>query len=751
MEMIPPTSHVINIDRQIEGRMVLMNLKTEEAVFQLDSTSQKKLEVFYAELTGKAADSNLSERLKELRVTMRMADLVGIELLEFHEVLGGIFESGGKCNLISIGADISVQAIEATVKEEWSEFCKSLHEYHDNYTASEDCTIPIHSDQETVADPKTPAGLAACDLFDDDDELEMFPEDDSMSPCTYWGPRMLVVPDSHLQQVNRSESDSSSPSDYQPPSSATLESVYNSLPPLGTWNRGNPNPYGGLGYVSRTRSYQVPPPTPSLVSLEDSQSPSAFSLPSPLIVASNSKTPGLKASGSRPDPSDPLLCLSSSSSLYDAECSRLNSLRCHPAYSPLDSPSGISNASPISDYSSSSPSISSQASIQSHPSIYHAFPSSAITVSRHPSGDTYDPASTMTSPRPPNRYNFATFLDFFPQNQRQVQGISTTTTVVLPNAAKSRQGLRASISDQLSGQTVLPQEVQLQPATENEEVDSDEIDVGLEDNRQKNHYVRTSARAMDLADMIMQERMRVMLEAEQKGGSLHKATRDGVDNHPILMRLRSLSGATTSQVQSIKEEVAWREKQNDTAEIMVRIDDCYVPLESVLRDLEAQMAENNKALKDKNPVVDTGTRVMSIHPAHAAGQTSDSKLGGAFHFDMAGSLTAASAPRAIKPRIESFEVKRAEAMKNAMALETIRSKFHGEGVDILGTLRQTIEQIHSLEERITDREAQEWRLLESEARAMIEYWGYDESAFTHEAEDEDVDPSGTEQSMGKLL
>ena len=69
------------------------------------------------------------------------------------------------------------------------------------------------------------------------------------------------------------------------------------------------------------------------------------------------------------------------------------------------------------------------------------------------------------------------------------------------------------------------------------------------------------------------------------------------------------------------------------------------------------------------------------------------------------------------------------ATANIAELRALRDRFEEEGELILGSLRRTIERMHVLDQMIDESEGKHVKAVKAGAREMMEYWGYDESAY----------------------
>lgn len=687
VELIPPGSHISNIDMRIEVRLAAIDFKKDEAVFKLDNTSARKLEVFYTELVGREPGAELTEKLSKLRVRMAMTGVIGNELLGFQAVVGGVFDIDDWHASVSYKEVQHDSNTSDTVQEEWASFCQSLREQQvgrylpTQYEASPDDwgflqgTVGGHSE---------------------DGQLETFPEDGSTSPQAYWAPKPMrvVMPQ---QQVIEGELPGRIQQNCSRDQCGNEASSTPTTPnlSLADFSRGTPKAYGDLGYIKPVRLPRIPP-TPILVSCVDSTPPSLFTLPDP--VASRSSLSNRETRREFPD--SPLSLRTNISTIAtngSAEGSEQDSTP------PLSS----RTSSTRSKNEVTSP---SSVSTHSHPPIYDAFPRVSLVSDSDP---------ITSSPRSPMWEDGA-----FPDGGqwKKLDGIEFAAMKAQWIDKSQGTGFVGNLSEAPLSEDV-SYEYHSQQPVDIEAEDLDDYGFGLDDDEVEFAPLQTKAeKEVDPTEVIIQGRMEAMLDAAQSQGYIYQATRDGLDNHPISVRLRSISGDHSS-MKDILGERRYSSATND----------------NTTNARATGLAGHHNARSESPPflpkTIDTMETIRNDYstssdypPPVTSNHCAGSAIAPTFSLDTPSSHNLEHT----QSSNQNFSEYKAEVKSRTDHLKEMKLQFEYEGELMLGAYHRTLKRIQILEIEILKSESRGERTLENKAREMIEFCGYDESAFTQE-------------------
>jgi len=689
IELIPPGSHISNIDMRIEARLAAIDFKKDEAVFKLDSTSARKLEVFYTELVGREPGGELTEKLSKLRVRMAMTGVIGNEILVFQEVVGGLFGIDDRHANVSYEEVKHESGTVDTVEGEWASFCQSLREQQ----------VERYLPAKYEASPDDRGSLqAAVGGHFDDGQLETFPEDGSTSPQTYWAPKPMrvVMPQQQIEEPaelpGRSQQDELKCSSREQGGNEAPPPVSPNLS-LADFSRETPKAYGGLVY---TKTVRIPgtPPTPTLVSCVDPPSPPLFTLPDPVTSG-----PSLSDSGTRKELSKSPLSLRTDISTIAANGSAEGSEE--GSTPPLSS----RTSSTDSENEVTSP---SSVSTHSHPPIYDAFPRIRLVS---------DPDLIILSPCSP-MWEDGAFLDG--GKWRKVDGMEFTTIKGQWMDKVQGTGFVGNLSEDVG------YEFHFQHPIDTEAEDL--VEYGFElDNEVEFAPLQTKPeKDVDPTKVIIQEKMEAMLDAAQSRGYIYQATRDGLDNHPISVRLRSISG-NHSSMKDVEEQQCSPATNDSTTNAGATKLPPFLQ-ETVDTTMEAIRTDYNTPgdylpLMTSNHCVDrtTASTPLDTPPSHSLEYIQSSN--------------------------QNFPEHKAEVKSRTDLLKEMKLQFEHEGELMLGAYHRTLKRIQILEKEILKSESEEEKTLKTKAREMIEFCGYDESAFTQET----VLANSTENSTSTFM
>lgn len=673
VELIPPGSHISNIDMRIEVRLAAIDFKKNEAVFKLDNTSARKLEVFYTELVGREPGAELTEKLSKLRVRMAMAGVIGDELLGFQEVVGGVFDIDDWRSSVSYKEVQHESDTFDTVQEEWASFCQSLRQQQvGRYLLAQYKAYP--DDWGSLQD----AGGG----HSDDGQLETFPEDGSTSPQTYWAPKPMrvVMPQQQTIEVltelpGMIQQDDSNCSREQCGNQAFSTAVSPNLS-LADFSRGTPKAYGDLEY-SKPAIVPHIPPTPTLVSYVNPSSPSLFTLSDPVTPRS---------------------------SLRDRETQSPLSLRTNISTIATNGSvedSGQDSTPPLSSRTSSTDSgkqvtSPSSVSMHSHPPIYDAWKVHLASGS--------DPI--IFSPRSPMWEDGA-----LPDSGQWKNLDSIEFATIKGQWMDKVQG--TSVVGNLTAVPLSEDECHFQHPSDIEAEDLDEYGFELDDEVEFVPLQTKAEKEVDPTEVIIQGRMEAMLDAAQSQGFIYQATRDGLDNHPISVRLRSISGDHSSMKDILGERryTSVTNHQNARTESQPFLQETIDTMETI---------RNDYSTGDYLPPMTSNHRVGSTTPSNFSLDTPSSH--NLKHAQLS-NQNSSEYKVGVKGRTDH--------------LKEMKLQFEHEGELMLGAYHRTLKRIQILEIEILKSESAEERTLENKAREMIEFCGYDESAFTQE-----INPAG---------
>ncbi|KAF8453131.1 hypothetical protein BGX38DRAFT_1141726 [Terfezia claveryi] len=681
VELIPPGSHISNIDMRIEVRLAAIDFKKNEAVFKLDYTSARKLEVFYTELVGREPGAELTEKLSKLRIRMAMASVIGDELLGFQEVFGGVFD------IDDWHASVSYKEVQHqsdtfdTVQEEWASFCQSLRQQQvGRYLLAQYEAYP--DDWGSLQD-----GGGG---HSDDGQLETFPEDGSTSPQTYWAPKPMrvVMPQQQTIEVltelpGRIQQGDSNCSREQCGNQVFSTPVSPNLS-LADFPRGTPKAYGDLEY-SKPAILPPIPPTPTLVSYVNSSSPSLFTLPDPVT---------------------------SRSSLSDRETQSPLSLRTNISTIATNGSvegSGQDSTPPLSSRTSSTDSGNqvtspSSVSMYSYRPIYDAWKVQLASGS--------DPI--IFTPRSPMWEDGA-----FPDSGQWKNLDSIEFATVEGQQMDKVRG--TSILGNLTEVPLSENERQFQHPSVIEAEDLDEYGFELEDKVEFVPLQTKAEKEVDPTEVIIQGRMEAMLDAAQSQGYIHQATRDGLNNHPISVRLRSISGNHTSMKNILGERRYTSVTNDNTANARATGLAEYQNPKSESQPFPQETIDTMEIIRND---YSTGDYLPPMTSNHCVGSTTASN----FSLDTPSSHNLEHA----QSSNQNFSEYKVGVKGRTDHLKEMKLQFEHEGELMLGAYHRTLKRIHILEREILKSESEEERTLENKAREMIEFCGYDESAFTQE-------------------
>ena len=684
IELIPPGSHMSNIDMRIEVRLAAIDFKKDEAVFKLDNTSARKLEVFYTELVGREPGAELMEKLSKLRVRMAMAGVIGDELLGFQEVVGVLF------GIEDWHASVSYKEVQHgsdtfdTVQEEWASFCQSLREQQvGRYLSNQYKVSP--DDWGSLQD----AGGG----HPDDSQLETFPEDGSTSPQVYWAPKPVRIVMPQKQTIG---GPTELPGGVQQGNSiCSREQCGNKAPStpvpnlsLADFSRGTPKAYGDLGYSKPVRLPRIPP-TPTLVSGVDPSPPSLFTLPDPVT---SGPTLGDKETR-REFPNSPL------------------SLKANIQIIATNGPaegSGQDSTPPLSSRTSSADSgneVTSPSSVSthSHPPIYGAFP-------RNLASDSNPINPIIFSPRSP-MWEDGAFPDSGQWKKMNDMELATIKSQWMDNV----QG--AGFVGDLSEAPLSGDECYFQRPIDIEVEDLDEYDFELDDEVEFVPLQTKAEKEVDPTEVIIQGRMEAMLDAAQSQGYIYQATRDGLDNHPISVRLRSISGDHSS-MKDILGERRYNSANDNTTSARA----------AGLADHQNARSESLPFLQETIDTMETIRNDYSTPGDYLPLMTSSHCIGTTPPLDTPSSHNPEHTPSSN----QNLSEHKVGVKSRTDYLKEVKLQFEYEGELMLGAYHRTLKRIQTLEIEILKSEAEEERTLENKVREMIEFCGYDESAFTQE-------------------
>lgn len=690
-ELIPPGCHISNIDMRIEVRLAAIDFKKDEAVFKLDNTSARKLEVFYTELAGREPGGELMEKLSKLRVRMTMAGVIGDELLGFQDVVGGLFDINDWHASVSYKGVKHESDTFDTVQEEWASFCQLLREQQvERYLPTQYEAAPDDwgSLQAVIGD------------HSDDGQLETFPEDGSTSPQAYWAPKPIrvVMPQQQIIEgptglSEMVQQDNSNCSREQDANATSSTRIFSSLSLAGL-PRGTPKAYGDLGHSKPLRLPCVPP-TPALVSCVDLPSPSLFNLPGP--ATSRSPLSDLETRNEFPkSPQSPRTNISEIAASGSAEDSVQDSTPpLSSRTSPTDSENEVTSPSSVSAHS--------------HLPIYDAFPRIRLAPDSDPI--IFSPCSPM--------WEDGAFPDSGQWKKLDSMEFATIKGQCVHKVQET--GLVGNLSEASPSEDV-GYESHFQNQVDIGAEDLDEYGFEL-DNEIEFAPLQTKAdKGVDPTEVIIQGRMEAMLDAAQSQGYIYQATRDGLDNHPISVRLRSISGDHSSM-----------------KDILGERRDSSVTKDNTTNARATRLAGHQTAGSEPPPflkkTIDTieiirnnySTPSDYLQPMtsnHCAGSTAASTS----------SLDTLSSHNLehIQSSNKNFSEYQGRAKSRTDHLKQMKLQFEHEGELMLGAYHRTLKRIQILEIEILKSESEEERTLENKAREMIEFCGYDESAFTQE-------------------
>ncbi|KAF8422510.1 hypothetical protein EV426DRAFT_575178 [Tirmania nivea] len=685
VELIPPGSHISNIDMRIEVRLAAIDFKKDEAVFKLDNTSARKLEVFYTELVGKEPGADLTEKLSKLRVRMAMVGVIGDELLGFQEVVGGVFDIDDWHARVSYKEVQHESDTFDTVQEEWASFCQSLREHQ----------VGRYLPTQYEASPDDWGSLqAAAGGRSDDGQLETFPEDGSTSPQAYWAPKPMrvVMPQQQIiegpnELAERVQQDNSNCSREQGGNKASSTPT-SPNPSHADISRGTPKAYGDLGYNKPARVPHIPP-TPTLVSCVDPQSPSVFILPEPVTLRSS-----LSDRETRREFPDSPVSLRTNISTVATNGSVEGSEQ--------DSTPPLSSRTSSTDSENEVTSPSS-VSTHTHLPIYDAFPRVRLASDTDP---------IIFSPHSPMWED-----DAFPDGGqwKKLNGMEFATIEGQWMDKNQGTGFAENLSEAPPSEDV-GYECHLQHLVDIEAEDLDEYGFELDDEVEFTPLQTKAEKDVDPTAVIIQGRMEAMLDAAESQGYVYQATRDGLDNHPISVRLRSISGDYSSMADILGERryssVAYDNTTNARA---------------------TGLAAHQNARSRSPPLFPETIDILKTTSSgylppmtsnHCAGSTTTST----FPLDTPSSHNL----KHIQPSNRNFCEYKAGVKSRTDRLKEMKLQFEHEGELMLGAYHRTLKRIQILEMEILRFGSEEERTLENKAREMIEFCGYDESAFTQE-------------------
>jgi len=685
IELIPPGSHMSNIDMRIEVRLAAIDFKKDEAVFKLDNTSARKLEVFYTELVGREPGAELTENLSKLRVRMAMAGVIGDELLGFQEAVGGLFD------IDDWHASVSYKEVQHesdtfdTVQEEWASFCQSLREHQ----------VGRYLTTQYEASPDDWGSLQdAGGGHSDNVKLETFPEDGSTSPQAYWAPKPMRVvmpqqqtiegPTELSGRVQQGDSNCSREQCGNQPSSTPA-------PPnlsIADFSRGMPKAYGDLEYSKPVRLPRIPP-TPTLVSCVDPSSPPLFTLPDPVTSRSSLGDGETR----REFPNSPLaLNISTTATNGSVEGSGQNSTP------PLSSRTSSTN----SGNEVTSP---SSVSTHSHPPVYDAFPRVHLASDSDP---------IIFSPHSP-MWEDGAFPDSGQWKKQDGMEFVTMKRQWMDNIQET------SFVGSLSEVPLSAGECHFQHPMDIEAEDLDEYGFELDVEVEFVPLQTKAEKEVDPTEVIIQGRMEAMLDAAQSQGYIYQATRDGLDNHPISVRLRSISGDHSSMKDILGERRYNSANDNTTNARATGLAD-HQNARSEPLPLLQETIDTTETIR--NDYSTPGDYLPPITSNHCVGSTTASS----FTLDTPSSHNLEHTQSSNQ---NSSEYK-AGVKSRTDHLKEMKLQFEYEGELMLGAYHRTLERVQILEIEILKSESEEERSLEKKAREMIEFCGYDESAFTQE-------------------
>lgn len=726
VDLIPPASHMSNIAMQIEGRIVAVDFKTNEAIFKLDNTSARKLEVFYSELTEKEPSRELIGKLDELRVRMAMADVIRYVLLDFHEVVGGLFDIDAHSTSVPLEVNREGDTISHDVQEEWSSFCKSLYGRGRPFSSA---VYRADSDEWESLE-------VAVGDYSEDGQLEMYPQDVSTSPQPYWNPNDVTStspqPYWNLNDVTMSTagcgdwSRMAQPEDREP-----IEPQASQIAITGPWNdstpqfaRGAPKLYGGIGYVKPARALRVPPTAP-LVSCVDPTDSSIFTHTSLDFPASSFME---RQSGAE---------FSNSSLLREIETLRVmppefngNSEQAQ-IHKVLKLPQQSSSSSVDSEDEVMTP---SNASADCDPFIYNSSSTSptAPVVTRLPYAN------------PPE----STLLIFSPCSSMWLDGeyISDVQCKRSEKRHKNNEGklplevIRGADNVQNIGfsnlqlKTEFAEQVgdnchtQHSMSNDENQIDDELKEYGFQGEFEMGFTPLATRveKALDPTNVIIQGKMEAMLKAAQSEGITYRATRDGLDNHPISVRLRSISGTHSSMRAILGEQthnIAVDEKPRGVLEDWM---ESQYNEESVSRPSSQDEGSQIERVDPRENTLDTDCQSSSMGETYTRSSPKT-----VFHLNNH-SVNSSHSTDDMQNNHQDFSDYKTAAKNPTERLKALKLRFEHEGEQMLASYHRTLRRIEILKAEIEKSEIMDLKILETQAREMIEYCGYDESAFTSE-------------------
>ena len=653
-EMIPLASHLQNIDRQIDGRLVAVDFKTDQAVFKLDDTSMKKLEVFYAELTGQNPDFNLTQKLDELRIRIGMPSVMKPVLLEFHEIVGKIFDidcenSPGQLGTDPNGPSVSLEepkekiVVSMEAQEDWDMLCRPIRLQLENLFS------PTQLQQGDLFPTREVVGNAP-------DESQLKPPDTvDLSP----EPEPTIAPEDCSEQTEKLAIGAQ-------PDVEDITSVSTLNNTMEHPNNKPPKADGTLEHNKQVDTISIPN-TPSLATMVDPPPPPVLNLPHPVVVHPL-LDPRIRGNFSEPS----LTCTTNMAQKFSMDSIEIADNQEESSSSPNsffgnpDTPSGQSDSSKSSVYDASPTSTNSSPNASNPPSV--------------------DPSEIMFSPCSPLRANTGSTLDL-------------QESTVRSRRQKRRQkiSIRKDHDNEVGKLEKMLNNYQTPPPTP-----IDEYGFELEDEYGHATLITKTDREMDLAERIIQGKMEAMLDFAQSEGRVFRATRDGVDNHPISVRIRSISGHHYSM----------KENQGDKA--------CNLVVKTA----------NTEGNRDGVPFY--GMWKSQDHPLMGESNTAKTLTGITPPYPRTTEISPGASPIAGASRasIQNLTKQESAASIDTTNLRALRNKFYDEGRQVLGTLLQTMDRIRVLDEQILRNEALDTQMFEDKVQEVVNFFGNDESSIT---------------------
>lgn len=691
-ELIPPTSHILNIDRQIEGRLVTVDFKRDEAVFKLDNTSARKLEVFYTELTGNYLNCGLTVSLDELRVRMAISDVIGLSILKFRQVVGGLFDIDQHACVAheSKGQSVSVQ-------QEWVTPWCPLNDQQGNF-------IPTLTQFEVDCEDTRPVQVTIGDSSDSD-QLEIFPQDASTSPQPYWEPEDCNIPSKDPSKRVSSLSQMSQQTDPQHyPSLRRYGSSETELSGISLSESNCEEKLGcGLSYVKPTKLLYIPPIPPPL-SRVDPPPASLFTLLQPFF-------PSAPISGGRigaKSPRLPQLCTFNDFS-WGASTLIPDSYDKQKTVQKVQKTPCLCSETVSIDLESEVTTPSNAST--SHPPIYDAF----LTVPVNCGLPAQDSDSDLLSP----------------------SWVDDEGSIIIPlriggKEKKQRQTVPRSKSDNTmstQGETISNHQPTCSQYICANQIDKlSQYSFELNSGSSPLPLPIKTEKEPDSTKVIIQEKVKAMLDAAQTEGYICKAARDGVDNHPISVRLRSISGNHSSMKQLpvdegkvIKHDLATDDSKSDISDTInqSRSQSSFLPLIGVPSN-EGSRAGRNLATLENALCVGDSTRISP---------PLDIRVLRSSWVDQ-GQL-----------KIQDVSQERTGLMVDRECLQKLKSKLEYEEKEMWGSLRRTLQRIEILDAKIRE-DDKHLTSQENKTREMIECWGYNETMFTEENTSARANPIG---------